>query len=252
MLREREIVGRGERAAAEFVEGEARHAVDRLRNMERAAEQRDLDRRAARRAGQVEEGGVERLFGARVGGAVIDRRAGELLQPVVGAGVERDDVDPFAEQLDERQEQRAVEPVAIELVGRDVGGRHHHHAGGEQRGEQPAEDHRVGDVAHREFVEAEQSGVRRQRRSDRRDRLVAGNLADPPLLAPAVDAHVDVSHEGVKMDAALPLDRRSLEEQVHQQRFSAPNRAVDIEPARRRGRLAPNICASAPARRPGR
>jgi hypothetical protein len=83
-LGEGEEVGRAERAAAEVVEGKARDAVGGLRNDQRAPEQRDLGRRAARRAGEAQESLVERRLGARVGGAMIDRRALELLQAEVG------------------------------------------------------------------------------------------------------------------------------------------------------------------------
>ena len=81
------------------------------------------------------------------------------------------------EQRDERQEQRAVEPVLVELVGRDVRGRHHHDAELEQPREQPAEDHRVGDVGDVEFVEAEQPGLLGDRRGGEPDRIVAVDLA---------------------------------------------------------------------------
>ena len=43
----------------------------------------------------------------------------------------------------------------------------------EQLLEQPAEDHRVRDVGHLEFVEREQRRLRRDPLGDRRDRIVA-------------------------------------------------------------------------------
>ena len=46
-----------------------------------------------------------------------------------------------------------------------------------------------------------------------------------------------VGHEGVEMDAALRLDLRGVEEQIHQHRLAAPDRAADIEAARRLGGL---------------
>ncbi len=104
--------------------------------------------------------------------------AGELLQPEVGARFELHDVDVLLQQRDERQEQRAVEPVGVKLGRRHIGGRDQHHAQFEQPREQPAEDHGVGDVGDVEFVEAEQPGLagdllggkpdRRRRRRSRR------------------------------------------------------------------------------------
>ena len=57
---EREKVRRAQRSAAEIVEGKARDAVDRLGNAQSPAEQRDLHRLAARRAGEALERRVER------------------------------------------------------------------------------------------------------------------------------------------------------------------------------------------------
>ena len=64
-------------------------------------------------------------------------------------------------------------------------------------------------------------------------------------------ARVDVGHEGVEMDAAFERQRRDLEEDVHQQGFAAPHRAVNIEAARRAVRLGADQAAEgagAPAR----
>ena len=43
-----------------------------------------------------------------------------------------------------------------------------------------------------------------------------------------------LEHEAVEMDAALLRDRRGREEQVHQHRLAAPDRAEDIETRGRR------------------
>ena len=141
------------------------------------------------------------------------------------------------QERDERQEQRAVEPVLVEVVGRDVRGRDHHDARGEEGREQPAQDHRVGDVAHRKLVEAKERSLARQIRRNRRDRVLAGDLAALPRLAPLIEAGVDVGHEGVKMRPPLgrPLD--GVEEHVHQHRLAAADRPMDVKAARRLGRL---------------
>ena len=48
-------------------------------------------------------------------------------------------------------------------------------------------------------------------------------------------ARVNVGHEGVEVGAALGSHRRGVEKQVHQQRLAAPDRAENIQPARRLG-----------------
>ncbi len=232
-----EIIWRAERLAAQVVEGKAGDAAHRLRNLELAPEEFDFDRGAARSARERQEGGVERGVGLRAERRVIHRRAHQLLEPVVGQRVEPNDRAALLEERDERQEQRAVEPVLVEVVRRDVGRRHHHHARRKQRREQAPEDHRVGDVAHSEFVEAQERRLARELGGDRGDRVLARHRADLARLPPFVQPGVDVGHEGVEMRAAFLLNLDRAEEQVHQHRLAATDRAVNVETARRLGWL---------------
>ena len=124
-------------------------------------------------AGQPPPGFVERGFGLGVGRHVPDRHAGELLQPEIGARIEPHHLAVLFQQRDERQEQRAVEAVLVEVVRRQVGGRHHDDAELEQPREQPGEDHGVGDVGDVEFVEAEQPAFLGDGRGGAADRIVA-------------------------------------------------------------------------------
>ena len=235
-----EIVGRAEGAPAQVVEVEARNAAGRLRHVKTAAEQLDLDRLAALMAGQSEEGGVERAVSLRPKRRVIDRRADELFQPVVRPRVELDNVEPLAQQPEERQKERAIEPVLVEVVRRHVRRRDDDDAGFEQGREQPAQDHRVGDVAHRELVEAEKGSLARELRGDRADRVFADDFAPLARLTPSMQAGVHIGHEAVEMRAPLGADLDRLEEEIHQHRLAAPDRAIDIEAARRLGRLQPH------------
>ena len=130
---------------------------------------------------------------------------------------------------DERQEQRAVEPVLVELVGRHVRGRDHHDAELEQPREQPAEDHGVGDVGDVELVEAEQPALLGDLGGGKPDRIVAGDLAVLQLLPEHAHALVHVGHELVEMRAALADHRACLEEQVHQHGLAAADVAEDVE-----------------------
>jgi hypothetical protein len=131
------------------------------------------------------------------------------------------------QKRDEREEALAVQAVLVEIVGLAVGRRDHHHALGEKRLEEPAQDHGVGDVVDIELVEAEQGRLGRDPPGDRRDRIAL-------LAAALVDTLVHLQHEGVEMDAALQLDRRGLEEHVHDHGLAAADAAVDVEAERRR------------------
>ena len=136
--------------------------------------------------------------------------------------------------LDEGQEQRPVQAALVEILGRDVGGRHHHGAEFEQLVEQPPQDHRIGDVGDMEFVEAQKPGLVEDRRRGERDHVAVGDLAARDILAIAVDPLMHLGHEFVEMRAALVRDRTVLEEQVHQHGLAAADFAVNVEAARRR------------------
>ncbi len=56
--------------------------------------------------------------------------------------------------------------------------------------------------------------------------LAGRGVAAPPLG----DQPVDLGHEGVEVLAPLALHRRGLEEQVHQQRLAASDRAPQVDP----------------------
>ena len=108
----------------------------------------------ARPAAQGAEGLVERRLRPLVGGHMVDRGPAQLLQPEIRAGVETDHLHALREKGEEGEEEGAVQPALVEAAGLDVGGRDHHDPVGEQRREQPAEDHGVGDVGDGELVEA--------------------------------------------------------------------------------------------------
>ncbi len=160
----------------------------------------------------------------------VDRRAGELAEPVVGRRIEPHDIRVTLEQRHEGQEERPIEPVTIELVRRHVGGGDQHQPGLEQLLEQPRQDHRVGDILHLEFVEAEKLGFAHDRRGDGRDRIAAAGL-----LAVGVDALMHFAHEFVEVDAALRHGGGEGEELVHQHGLAAADLAVDVEPPGWRG-----------------
>ncbi len=66
-------------------------------------------------------------------------------------------VELSLEQRDRGQETRSLQSVAIQTGGRHVGGDNQGHALAQQFLEQPAEQHRVGDVGDLEFIDAPQA-----------------------------------------------------------------------------------------------
>jgi hypothetical protein len=173
---------------------------------------------------------LERAVGGRPERLVVGSGIAQPLEPVVDRPVQRDHVDPLAQERDERQEQLALQPVPVEPLGRPVRGRDHDHALLEQPGEQPAQDHRVGDVDDVELVEAEQPDVARDVGRDRAQRI--GELR-PALL---VQALLRLEHEGVEMHPPGRDRRGGRDQQVHQHRLAAADRAPEIDPARCRRR----------------
>ncbi|MNT65115.1 hypothetical protein D3C72_2030700 [compost metagenome] len=105
-------------------------------------------------AGHVPPGHVHRLIRRTVERRDVDRKAFQLLHPVVGGAVQRHHVNIFLQQIDEGQEKAAIETILVEIVGHDIGGRHQCAPIGEEFAEQPGEDHRIGNIRDRKFVEA--------------------------------------------------------------------------------------------------
>ena len=92
--------------------------------------------------------------------------------------------------------------------------------------EQPAQDHRVGDVGDVELIEAKQ-------RCGPGDRsATTGTTIAFVLLSRSRDELVHLDHEFMEMDAALRLERYEVEEQVHQHRLAAADRPEQVKPAR--------------------
>ena len=148
-------------------------------------------------------------------------------QAVILAAVQLDDVELLLHQGDEGQEQFALQPAFIKLVGLAVGRRHHDDAIGEQRGEQATEDGGVGDVGDLKLVETEQPGLARDFLGEFRHRIGLGAFG---AQAPRMQALMHLDHEGVEMHAPLVMrgDRSRVVKQVHQHGLAAPDRAEDI------------------------
>ena len=142
----------------------------------------------------------------------------------------------LVQHADERHEQSAVQAVFVEIVRRHVRCRDHDDTAREQLREQPAQNHRIGDVGDVELIEAQQPGFFRKLLGHELDRILAFVLAAFHLLPDVVNAFVHVEHEFVKMRAALAFDRTRLEKEIHQHGLAAPDLAVNVETLDRRQR----------------
>ena len=119
----------------------------------------------------------------------------EDAKPIVDAAVDLHDVQPLVDQRDRRQEALAQEPVGPQAIRRVIRGHHEHDAVREQRREQTAQDHRVGDVRDMELVEADETMALRDPRSDERERIL--------FVFQRRELFVDRAHEDMEMDARL-------------------------------------------------
>ena len=88
---------------------------------------------------------------------------------------------------------------------------------------------------------------KQRREASRASSAATGPIGSSPTtsprlarLTPSMQAGVHVGHEAVEMRAPLGADLDRLEEEIHQHRLAAPDRAIDIEAARRLGRLQPH------------
>ena len=119
-------------------------------------------------------------------------------------------------------------PLGHSPLGRIVRRHDEHHAGVEQRRQEPAQHHRVGDVGHVEFVEADEPPALGDARGHGRQRI--------DLALQRMQVRVHVAHERVEMDAHLAPDRHRREEAVHQEALAAPDAAPQVDAARHVGR----------------
>jgi hypothetical protein len=206
---------------------EARDATGGQRHGHGAALDGQLLGRGLRPVGKVVEDMVERRRRRRAKRSRPHLAAGQPRLPVVLARRQLEHVELLLDDRDEGEEQ-----LALKLVRRRVGGADHDDAAREQRLEQAAEDHRIGDVAHFQLVEAEQPDLFCDSLRHQIDRVLA--VARCLLcLAPAMQRLVHLDHELVEMDAALVGERRVGDEQIHQHRLAAADGPVQIQSLRR-------------------
>jgi len=144
------------------------------------------------------------------------------------------------QQGDSRQEARTLQAIAVKAGGWHVGGEHQGSAGIDQRTEQPAEQHRIGDIVDMQFVEAQHLRFASQVRGYLLQRLWC--------FTECSQSCVHFLHESVEVDTTRPHWRQSAMKQVHQERLAAAYTAVEVQ-AGRGPRLRPFANAKARERR---
>ena len=142
---------------------------------------------------------------------------------VIRRAFELDHLHPRADEVDEGQEQPAVQPVLVEILGRAVRGGDDDDARIEEPLEQPSDHHRVGDVDDLHLIKAEKAHPRHEVVGDGGERV-----RDTPR-ARRVHPAVDALHEGVEMDPLHPRRLGRGRHHVHQHRLAAPDTPPEIE-----------------------
>ncbi len=227
-LGDRQVVDRAERTVAKLVEGEPGNILGRARHGERTTLDGEGEALTLGAIGEGGEGVLERVPRLGVERAVIDRLPRQPRQPVVAPASHFEHVELLLQEVDEGEEAFALQPVLVEVVRRPVRCGHHHDATLEELLEQPADDHRIGNIGDLKLVEAKQRGIAGNGLGDRRDRVAVDQLAV------VEDTLVHLEHEGMEVHPPLLRDRCRREEQIHQHRFAATDGTEEIEPLRRR------------------
>ena len=135
------------------------------------------------------------------------------------------------EQRDRRQQVLPLQAVRIKVVGPVVRRQNEHRAEPEQRGQQPAKDHRVGDVGNVKFVEADQPVAAGDPRRHRRQRVF--------LARERLQLVVDAFHESMKVNAGLAPQRNGRIKGIHQEALAAADASPQVDAAWRQRRMEP-------------
>src|SRR5712692_4048764 len=222
-LRQVDVIGVGARSAAQRLEIEPHQAAGALAVGDLASF--DVERLALLLdVLQFIEDPLEPVLAA--GPDVIHLHPLQLAPPVVDAAVDADHVEALLEQLDRRQEALALQAARVERVGMVIRGHDELDAAVHGPLQEAPEDHRVGDVGDMKFIKADQPVAPRSPGRDGIDRVL-GALQ-------LVELAVQLAHEVMKMDAALPHERHAQVERVHQEALAAPDRSPQVDALRQR------------------
>ena len=126
------------------------------------------------------------------------------------------------EQCDRREEAGTLQTVAVQTARRTVGRADQYHALLQERVEESCQDHRVGDVADVELVQAEHLRISPHPGRDANQRV--------RLVAKLVQACVHFLHEAMEMLAADGHAGVRAKE-IHQPGLAAAHAAPEVDPA---------------------
>ena len=154
----------------------------------------------------------------------IHLRARQPVLAIILRALQFNHVQMRVNELDERQKQRPVQPVLVQVLRRPVRRGDDHHPARQQLFKQAPDDHRIGDIADLHLVKRQKPQVGDDAVGKRAERILQ------PVLPGGMDRAVGGLHEGVKVDPALAGDRGRVGKQVHQHRLAAPDPAPQIQP----------------------
>jgi len=148
------------------------------------------------------------------------------------------------QQLDGRQEARALQAVLVQVLRRGVRRGHQRDALGEHALQQPRQQHRIADVGDEEFVQHQHAQLAARLAHDLRQRIALARVQAQAL--------VHAAHEPVEVGAVLAAtfamrlvlrhriggQRQVVVEQVHQEGLAASHLAPVVQSLHRLRRLA--------------
>ena len=144
----------------------------------------------------------------------------ERAQAIIDARIDLQHIEPGFQETDGRQEVFPLQAIRIQLIRRIVR-RHDEDDTADKQGiEQPAEDHRVGDIRDMEFVETDQAAFGGK---------AVGYLGQRVAFADMLlQFGMNSLHERMKVNAPLAVIGHRIVEAIHQEAFAPPDPAPEI------------------------
>ena len=222
-----DVIARRARAVAELGKLEPDHIVRQPARAQTAAVDLDVLPAPRRPRRQALEAVLQARLSIRPQRVVVEPRPLQSPQAVVVAPIDVHDPGVGVEQRDGGQEPRALEPVFIQALGRDVGGGHQGDTALDDGLQKVGQDHRIADIADEKLVKADNPGLRRE--------AIADTFEGVLLAFQFPEFAVQALHKTMKVHAQLALEGQTIVERVHQVGFTAPHPTPEIQP--RLGRL---------------
>src|SRR6266850_7018267 len=216
-----DVIGLAARPVADGFEFEPGHARCHAFGREDASLDFQIDLALAGGARDRFESLFHRAFGSGIEREVKDALLLQHPKAIVRTTFDLYDLEVLLDQFDRRQELSALQTVQIKFIRMLVGRGYQDHSMIEQSGEQIAHQHRVTDVGHVEFIEAQQTYLLSDVTGD-----VLQRIFFPLRFAQSV---MDVLHETVEMNPPLACDRNRVEECIHQETLASAHATPEIK-----------------------